>query len=289
MPSTDRLRFFTIALSLILSLFSIPPTQTSFASYNIHCARRPEDHSPAYKEGMEALEKGDYKKAAKHFNQAAADKPDDMWAFYYFGLCLLKLKRFDEAAQAYRQAEAIKPMEAAVHYQLGKTYLELGDREAAEKERRWLQERNREMALYLSDLFPPDNPAPLPPDNPAPQQTQETVVPPQKAQPGGFDGLVRPPNSTRSMPKDQRPTILYREKAKYTEIARINREQGTVVLQVVFGVNFKMQDIRVVRGLPDGLTHKAIEAARKITFNPAIKNGEPVSVRGSLEFTFYLY
>jgi TonB family protein len=273
MPSTDRLRFFTLALTLILSLFCLPPSQTSFASYNLHCAQLPEDHSPAYKEGMEALEKGNYKKAAEHFNQAAADKPDDMWAFYYFGLCLLKLKRFDEAAQAYLQAAVIKPMEASVHYQLGKTYLELGDREAAEKERRWLQEQNREMALYLSDLFPPDNPAP--------QQTQEIVVPPTKAQPTY--------NSTTPMTKDQRPTILYREKAKYTEIARINREQGTVVLQIVFGVNGEMQDIRVVRGLPDGLTHKAIEAAQKIKFNPAIKNGEPVSVRGSLEFSFYLY
>ena len=34
-----------------------------------------------------------------------------------------------------------------------------------------------------------------------------------------------------------RPTILYREKAKYTEEARQNKIQGTVVLQVVFNVN----------------------------------------------------
>ena len=86
-----------------------------------------------------------------------------------------------------------------------------------------------------------------------------------------------------------RPTILYREKAKYTEIARINHVQGTVVLQVVFDVSGEFHDIQVFRGLPDGLTRKAIEAARKIRFNPAIKNGEPVSVRGSLEYTFNLY
>jgi hypothetical protein len=50
-----------------------------------------------------------------------------------------------------------------------------------------------------------------------------------------------------------------------------------------------MQNIRVIRGLPDGLTHKAIEATRKIRFNPPTRNGAPVSVRGSLEFTFNLY
>ena len=273
MPSINRLTLFTIVLSLILSLFCLPLARTIFAAYNLRSAQSQEVHSPAYKEGLDALRASDYEKAAEHFNQAAADKPDDMWAFYYFGLCLLKLKRFNEAAQAYQQAAAIKPMEAAVHYQLGKTYLELGDRETAEKERRWLQEQNQEMALYLSDLFPQDNPAS--------QQTQETAAPSAKAHPA--DKSVTP------MTQNQRPTILYREKAKYTEIASINRVNGTVALQVVFAVNGEMQDIRVIRGLPDGLTRKAIEAAQKIRFNPAIRNGEPVSVRGSLEFSFNIY
>jgi hypothetical protein len=37
------------------------------------------------------------------------------------------------------------------------------------------------------------------------------------------------------------------------------------------------------------LTEKAIEAAKKIRFNPAVKSGTPVSVRGNLEFSFNLY
>jgi TonB family protein len=86
-----------------------------------------------------------------------------------------------------------------------------------------------------------------------------------------------------------KPTILYREKAKYTEEARQNKVQGTVVLQVVFHANASIVDIRVIRSLPDGLTEKAIEAAKKIRFNPAVKNGAPVSVRGTLEFSFNLY
>ena len=86
-----------------------------------------------------------------------------------------------------------------------------------------------------------------------------------------------------------RPTILYREKAKYTEEARQNKVQGVVVLQVVFTADGRITSIRTVRGLPDGLTEKAIEAAQKIRFNPATKNGQPVSVRGTLEFTFNLY
>jgi TonB family protein len=85
-----------------------------------------------------------------------------------------------------------------------------------------------------------------------------------------------------------KPTILYREKAKYTEDARRTGVEGTVVLSVVFNVNGAITHIMVVRGLPDGLTEKAIEAARKIRFQPAVKDGMPVSVRGSLEFTFKL-
>src|SRR5262245_59690290 len=146
MPQTNSLKPFTVALSLILSLFCLLPAQTTLASRNLHSAQNSCDHSPAYKKGMDALRDNTYEKAAEHFKQAAADKPDDMWAFYYFGLCLLRLKRVDEAANAYRQALAIKPV-AAVHYQLGKTYLEMGDREAAEKERRWLQEHDQELAL----------------------------------------------------------------------------------------------------------------------------------------------
>jgi TonB family protein len=83
-----------------------------------------------------------------------------------------------------------------------------------------------------------------------------------------------------------KPTILYREKARYTEEAKNQGVQGTVVLQVVFQANGAIGGVKVIRGLPYGLTESAIGAARKIKFEPAVKDGKPVSVRGSLEFTF---
>jgi TonB family protein len=98
----------------------------------------------------------------------------------------------------------------------------------------------------------------------------------------GVQGPIHP------MSASLRPTILYREKARYTEDARRNRVEGTVILSVVFNVNGAITHIMVVRGLPDGLSEKAIEAARKIRFQPAVKDGMPVSVRGNLEFTFNL-
>jgi TonB family protein len=86
-----------------------------------------------------------------------------------------------------------------------------------------------------------------------------------------------------------KPIILYKEKAKYTEEARQNKVQGTVLLSAVFTKDGRITDIRVIRGLPDGLTEKAIEAAQKIRFKPATKNGVPVNVRANLEFNFALY
>ncbi len=106
---------------------------------------------------------------------------------------------------------------------------------------------------------------------------------------GGGNMGIGGGGSIEPMTASVRPKILYQEKAKYTEEARQNKVQGVVMLSVIFSADGQIANIRVVRGLPDGLTEKAIEAAKKIRFQPAVKNGAPVSVRGTLEFSFNLY
>jgi TonB family protein len=96
-------------------------------------------------------------------------------------------------------------------------------------------------------------------------------------------------DDTIVMTRRIQPTILYREKAKYTEDARQNKVQGTVMLTVVFGADGRIRDIRTIHGLPYGLTETSVEAAQKIRFQPAIVNGKPVSVRATLEYNFALY
>jgi TonB family protein len=86
-----------------------------------------------------------------------------------------------------------------------------------------------------------------------------------------------------------KPTITYKEKARYTEEARLKHVQGTVVLKATFTADGRITDISVIHGLPDGLTEKAIEAAHRIRFQPALRDGVPVSVRASLEYNFMLY
>ena len=98
-----------------------------------------------------------------------------------------------------------------------------------------------------------------------------------------------PPPAIQGHSFSLKPKITYREQAKYTEEARDNVIHGTVALSVVFRSNGSITDVRVVSGLPYGLIESAIDAAGKVRFEPGIKDGQPVSVRGTLEFTFHMF
>jgi TonB family protein len=75
----------------------------------------------------------------------------------------------------------------------------------------------------------------------------------------------------------------------YTEVARQNGIKGTVVLKCIFASNGIVTNIRIVSGLPFGLTESAIDAAKKIKFLPAVKDGQYVSMWMQLEYNFNLY
>jgi TonB family protein len=83
--------------------------------------------------------------------------------------------------------------------------------------------------------------------------------------------------------------ILRRDEPEYTEEARQNKVAGTIVLRAVFAFDGKVRAIRVVSGLPYGLSLRAVEAARKIRFIPATLNGQPISQYIQIEYNFNLY
>ncbi len=88
---------------------------------------------------------------------------------------------------------------------------------------------------------------------------------------------------------DQPARILSRPAPSYTEEARKNQVQGTVTLRVVLAASGSVTNISVVRGLPDGLSERAIEAARRIKFTPAQKDGHAVSQSATVEMNFSVY
>jgi TonB family protein len=102
------------------------------------------------------------------------------------------------------------------------------------------------------------------------------------------DRLMDAMESVYEMSESLRPNILYKEKAEYTPEARANKVRGTVVLNVIFGADGSIRVLRVVSGLPHGLAGQALKAAQRVRFEPAVKDGKPVDVRGNLEFSFDL-
>src|SRR6185369_8437412 len=87
----------------------------------------------------------------------------------------------------------------------------------------------------------------------------------------------------------QRARVLFKPEPQYTEAARKNGTTGTVILRVVFSSSGEVTNIQAVQKLGDGLTEKAIAAARQIRFVPATRLGQPVSMYMQLEYNFNLY
>ncbi len=83
--------------------------------------------------------------------------------------------------------------------------------------------------------------------------------------------------------------VLSKPEPTYTEAARKNQITGTVVLRAVFSSSGSVTNIHAVSGLPDGLTERAIAAAKQIRFTPATKDGRPVSMWMELQYNFNLY
>lgn len=87
---------------------------------------------------------------------------------------------------------------------------------------------------------------------------------------------------------DQRPVPLNAPQPRYTEEARKNKIQGVVVARVLVGADGSVKQVRITRGLPDGLDEQAIQAAYQLRFRPAMKSGQPVSFWQAVSIEFNL-
>ena len=88
---------------------------------------------------------------------------------------------------------------------------------------------------------------------------------------------------------DGKLQILSKPRPGYTETARSENIQGTVVLRVTFLASGKIGEVTPVKTLPNGLTEQAIAAAKEIEFEPAVEHGHPVSVTKQIEYSFAIY
>jgi TonB family protein len=98
-----------------------------------------------------------------------------------------------------------------------------------------------------------------------------------------------PEVNKNSNPNTRGIQILSKPHPGYTKEARKNNIQGTVMLAVTFKSNDKIGRVSVVKDLPDGLTERAIKAAKKIKFKPAKKNGTPYTVAKRIQYNFTIH
>lgn len=104
------------------------------------------------------------------------------------------------------------------------------------------------------------------------------------------ESLVSPTSKSDSLPsKPLAMVVASKPKAAYTDLARQNNEQGTVLLRVTFLANGSIGNVDVLKSLRYGLTESAIAAVRQITFLPGQVEGVNVSVVRQVEYGFSIY
>ncbi|MGH9468214.1 MAG: energy transducer TonB [Terriglobales bacterium] len=85
------------------------------------------------------------------------------------------------------------------------------------------------------------------------------------------------------------PIPIYEPDPEYSDAARRAKYQGTVVVAVIIGADGHIHNAKVIQHLGLGLDQKALEAVMLWRFQPARKDGQPVSVLADIEVNFHLY
>lgn len=83
--------------------------------------------------------------------------------------------------------------------------------------------------------------------------------------------------------------LLAKPEPQYSDAARDGAVEGTVVLKAVFASDGTVKHILIIQSLPEGLTEACVNAARRIRFVPATRDGKPVSMWMQLEYNFSLH
>ncbi len=117
--------------------------------------------------------------------------------------------------------------------------------------------------------------------------TSTLIGPGQQASGGIIEGNGGQPMSGKLV--SLKPVVVAKPEPTYTEDARRHQITGTIVIRCVFASSGAVTNVVPLSKLPDGLTEKAIAAARQIRFIPAIKDGKFVSMYMQLEYNFNLY
>jgi TonB family protein len=83
--------------------------------------------------------------------------------------------------------------------------------------------------------------------------------------------------------------ITFKPEPGFTEAARRDNVSGVVRLRALLKYDGTVEVVEVIQGLPEGLTERSVEAAKKIRFQPAMRNGRAVTQSVILEYNFNVF
>jgi TonB family protein len=111
-------------------------------------------------------------------------------------------------------------------------------------------------------------------------------------QTGGFGAIQNAaptgPHIQQDVPRNTPVEILFKPNPVYSDEARQLKLEGEVLLEVLFTADGHLQVGRIVRGLGHGLDEAAVNAANKIRFKPATRNGQAVDSTAVVHVVFQL-
>jgi protein TonB len=126
--------------------------------------------------------------------------------------------------------------------------------------------RELEPEEQVPDVVPDDAIFGVPEAPPAPEPTGPIRV----------GGQIKEPRKTHEV----RPL--------YPEIARKARIEGVVILEITVDKQGNVENVKVLRGLPMGLTEAAVDAVKQWKYEPSTLNGRPVEVLVTVTVRFSL-
>jgi len=85
------------------------------------------------------------------------------------------------------------------------------------------------------------------------------------------------------------PKAIYAPDPEYTDKARRKKINGTVVVSLIVTPEGTVRDPRIVTSLDKDLDQQALATLSKWKFEPATKDGKPVTVRISTEVSFRIH
>lgn len=273
----------TVLLALVLLpsvlLLGAKSSVNTFAQDAPAAEPRLKLYGPAER-GIELYNRGQFDEAAKELREAVRKREDNAEAWHYLGLAL---------KGAGKDRAALEALERAVSLRLGgfnrefneqaKNNVEISKQESDTRRSRFAartKEAIESVEKYL-ELNPED--AGLWREQLETWRLFEKLAGDPKFESTPF----------RLSQLATKAVLLRKPEPGFTERARQNQTSGVIRLRLLLGADGAIQDVFVIKSLPDGLTEKALAAARRVKFTPATIEGRPVAQLVMLEYNFNVY